>query len=158
MSAVISIPSIIIERIKKEAEKQGISVEEYIIELLSRDLNPEDKAKEYIKASLELLSQARDELAKGNIRQAAEKTWGAVALTIKAYAYWKDGRRLKSHRDLWEYKDKVADELGGWVGRLFREASGLHACFYESWYTGRDIEEVIPEAEKLAKKIEGIID
>ena len=49
-------------------------------------------------------------------------------MTIKAYAYWKDGRRLKSHRDLWEYKDKVADELGGWVGRLFREASGfMHA-------------------------------
>lgn len=153
MSAIISVPKTIIERIKKEAERQGISVEEYVIELLSRDLDPEDKAKEYVKVSLELLTRAKNELTKGNIRQAAEKTWGAVALAIKAYAYWKDKRRLKNHRDLWEYKDKVAEELGEWIGRVFREASGLHVCFYEGWCTERDIRAVIPEAEKLVKKI-----
>ena len=68
MSAFIPVPKTIIERIKKEAEQQGISIEEYIIELLSRDLDPEDKAKEYVKVSLELLMRAKDELAKGNIR------------------------------------------------------------------------------------------
>ena len=156
-SAVISVPKAIIERIRREAERQGVNLEEYVIELLSRDLDPEDKAREYIEASLELLSQARGEAAKGNVRQAAEKTWGAVALAVKAYAYRKEGRSLRSHRDLWEYKDKVADELGEWVGRAFREASGLHTCFYEGWCTERDIREVIVEVEKLIRKIEEAI-
>ena len=111
-SAIISVPKVIIERIRREAERQGVNLEEYVIELLSRDLNPEDKAKEYIEASLELLSQARDEMAKGDIGRAAEKVWGAVALAIKAHAYRREGKSLKSHRDLWEYKDKIADKLG----------------------------------------------
>jgi len=149
----IILPKTITERIKREAERRGVSIEEYVVELLSRDLNPEDRAREYVKVSLELLVQAKEELARDNIRQAAEKTWGAVALAIKAYAYWRDKRRLKNHRDLWEYKDKVVSELGEWVGKVFREAGGLHVCFYEGWCTRRDVEAVIPEAEKLVKEI-----
>ena len=72
----IILPKTIIERIKREAERQGVSIEEYVVELLSRDLNPEDRAREYVKVSLELLVQAKEELARDNIRQAAEKTWG----------------------------------------------------------------------------------
>jgi len=153
MSAVISVPRTIIERIRREAERQGVSVEEYVIELLSRDLDPEDRARGYAEASLELLSQARGELAKGNTRQAAEKIWGAVALAIKAYAYRRDGKNQESHRDLWEYKNRVADELGEWVGKVFRESSGLHTCFYEGWCTERDVKEVLVEVEKLVKEI-----
>lgn len=43
-----------------------------------------------------LIGRAREELAKGNIRQAAENVWGAAALAVKAYAAWKEGRRLVS--------------------------------------------------------------
>lgn len=52
----------------------------------------------------ELLKDAKEESGKGDVCQAAEKTWGAVALAIKAYAAWyKDKKRLASHGELWEY-------------------------------------------------------
>ncbi|BEP18346.1 hypothetical protein PYJP_16980 [Pyrofollis japonicus] len=51
---------------------------------------------------------------------------------MKAYALWREGRRLASHRELWEYKDCVAEELGAWVRFVFQRAAGLHTCcFYE---------------------------
>jgi len=153
MSVFISIPRVVAERIKREAEREGVSVKEYVVELLTQNLNPVDRAKEYIKVSLELLAQAKEELAKGNIRQSSEKTWGAVALAIKAYAYWRDKRRLESYHDLWKYKNKVASELGEWVGEVFREAGALHVCLYEGWCTKEDVEKAIPEVEKLVNKI-----
>ena len=83
---VAVLPSVIVERARKEAKKLGISLEEYLLELISRDLDPKNRAIEYIKVSEELLEQARDELRKDNVRQAAEKVWRTTALAVKAYA------------------------------------------------------------------------
>ena len=67
----------------REARKLGVSPEEYVLELMLRDLDPPERAKEYLEASKELLEQAREELDKGDIRQAAEKAWGAAALAVE---------------------------------------------------------------------------
>ncbi len=48
---------------------------------------------------------------KGDVQQAAEKLWGAAALAVKAYASWREGKRLASHRELWEYSKKLINEL-----------------------------------------------
>lgn len=40
-----------------------------------------------METALDLLEEAREELGKGNVRQAAEKLWGAAALAVKAHAY-----------------------------------------------------------------------
>jgi HEPN domain-containing protein len=69
----------------------------------------------YADAARDLLRQAREELEKGNFRQAAEKIWGAAALAVKAYAEWRKGRRLSSHGELWEYKRIMEREVGEWV-------------------------------------------
>ena len=45
MSKVIAIPRIIAERIKREAEKLGVSVEEYLIELVSQGLGPKERVR-----------------------------------------------------------------------------------------------------------------
>ena len=150
---VIVLPSRIGERIRREAERLGVTVEEYIIELVEGEADPRERALDYIEAAGLLLERARRELSEGDVRQAAEKIWGAVALAVKAYAAWREGRRLASHRELWEYKDVAARELGEWVGRVFREASSLHTCFYEGWCTRRDVEAVLAEAEKLVEEI-----
>ena len=34
---------------------------------------------------------------------------------MKAYAYWREGKRLASHGELWRYVDVLTEELGGWV-------------------------------------------
>ncbi len=61
---------------QKEAEKLGMSLEEYVLELVAQGLDPKNRAREYIEAAKDLLSQAREELERDNARQAAEKLWG----------------------------------------------------------------------------------
>ena len=150
----VSIPKVIIERARKEARKRGMSLEEFLLELVSEGLNPRERGLEYIEAARELLAQAREELEKENVRQAAEKVWGAAALAVKAYAYWRDGRRLASHGELWEYVEVIADEVGEWVRSAWNEASGMHVCFYEGWCRPRQVESALRRVEELVKAIE----
>jgi len=141
------------KRVREEAEKLGISIDEYLVELLSQGLDPKDKAVEYIEAAEELLREAREELSKGNIRQAAEKLWGASALAVKAYAYWKEGKRLTSHGELWEYKRKLEEELGEWVHDAWMNATSMHVCFYEGWCAEKDIVMAYKRVEKLIREV-----
>ena len=54
-----------------------MSFEGYVLELLLRDVDdPLEKAREYVEVVRDLLEQAREELSRGDVRQAAEKTWG----------------------------------------------------------------------------------
>ncbi|WP_048191473.1 PaREP1 family protein [Pyrolobus fumarii] len=152
-SITVSIPRSLAERARKEAEKLGLGLEEYIIELLAEGLDPKDRAQEYVEAALELLGQAREELERGDIRQAAEKLWGATALAIKAYAWLRDGRRLASHGELWEYSKRLIDELGEWVFDAWMAANGMHTCFYEGWCTRGHVERALKRIERLVREV-----
>lgn len=151
------LPKRIVELARREAEKRGISLEEYLVDLIVQGLDPRDRALECIEAAKELLGEAREELGKDVVQQAAEKIWGAVALAIKAYAWWRENKRLASHRELWRYKDIVAEDLGEWVRDSWNAGTSMHTCFYEKWCTRRDVEENIGKAEKLVKNIEAKI-
>lgn len=144
---------VVARRLREEAAKQGLGAEEYLLDLLTQDMDPKDRAREYLEASRELLSEAREELEKDNVRQAADKVWGAAALAIKAYALWRDGRRLASHGELWEYKSVVAEDLGRWVRVAFQQASSMHTCFYEGWCDKVDVEEALRAVERLVKAV-----
>jgi len=152
MEALV-LKGVVARRLREEAAKQGLGAEEYLLDLLTRDMDPKDRAREYLDASQELLSEAREELEKGNVRQAADKVWGAAALAIKAYALWRDGRRLASHGELWEYKSVVAEDLGRWVRVAFQQASSMHTCFYEGWCDKVDVEEALRAVERLVKAV-----
>ncbi|RLG85451.1 MAG: hypothetical protein DRO39_05560 [Thermoprotei archaeon] len=150
----ILLPRRVVRRLREAAERQGMSLEEYLLEVLSQGLDPRDRAREYAEAAEELLERAREELRKGDVRQAAEKAWGAAALVVKAYALWREGRRLSSHGELWEYSRKLMDELGGWVSDAWAQASAMHVCFYEGWCTDRHVEEALKRIERLVKSVE----
>ncbi len=141
------------ERLRRYASENGVLVEELVLELLTRGIDPRDKVVSYIEMAFELLKRAKEELERGEVIQAAEKLWGATALAIKAYAYYKEKRRIMSHGELWNYKNSVAEELGMWVSEVFREASSMHTCFYEGWCTRKDVEEVMSKVEKLVNAI-----
>ncbi len=153
MASVIAVTERVARRIREEARKLGISVEEYILELVTQGLDPRDRALEYVEVAKELLEQAREELRKGDVRQAAEKVWGAAALAVKAYASWREGRRLASHRELWEYLDKIAAELGGWVIHAWHDANAMHTCFYEGWCTVRSVEAALEQVGEFIKEV-----
>jgi len=76
--AVLRLPPRLAERLEREARRQGVTFEEYVLELLSQGLDPGDRAREYIEAARELLEEAREELEKGDPRQAAEKLWAPL--------------------------------------------------------------------------------
>ncbi len=144
-------------RVREEAERLGVSIDEYLVEVLSQNLDPKDRAWEYVEAAEDLLREAEEELKKGNVRQAAEKLWGTAALAVKAYAYLKEGRRLASHGELWEYKRKIEDELGEWVHDSWASATEMHVCFYEGWCEGRDVAIAKKRVERLVKEIASLV-
>ena len=143
----------IAKKLEEEARKHDMTPEEYLLEILTQDLDPQERAKEYLKTAEELLRQAKEELERGDFRQAAEKLWGSAALAVKAYAYWKDGKRLASHGELWKYKNKLMRDLGEWVYEAWMVASGMHVCFYEGWCDKEDVERATKWVERLVRGV-----
>jgi len=154
---LIAIPRSAARRLRAEAERRGLSLEEYLVELATQNLDPADKAREYIEAAKELLEQAREELEEGDVRQAAEKAWGATALSVKAYAAWRDKKRLESHGELWRYTLVLRRELGKWVSDSWNAGQSMHTCFYEGWCVKEHIEDAIERIEELIKAVENKI-
>jgi len=147
------IPGSMAKRVREAAEKHGMTPEEYIVDLLTRDLDPKERVREYIEAARSLIAQARGELERGDLRQASEKIWGACALAIKAHALARKGLGLESHEELWLYKNEVARELGDWVRTAFLKADSMHKNSYEGLATREDVEDSLREVEKLVSAI-----
>ncbi len=154
----VRVPRRVAERIEREARNAGLSLEEYLLELALQIVDPKDKAHAYIEAAQALIDQAREELRKGNVRQAAEKAWGAAALAVKAYASWRDGKRLASHGELWEYKRIIEKELGGWVHDSWNAGQSMHVCFYEGWCSGEDVESSLERIQRLVRQVKARIE
>ncbi|HDJ83828.1 MAG TPA: hypothetical protein ENG44_02385 [Desulfurococcaceae archaeon] len=159
MTTTITLPESLVQELMKKAEECGVCIEEYLADLIISDPDPRRRAQKYIKCALELLEQAKDGLRKGDLRQASEKTWGACALSIKAYALAREGKILETHMDLWRYKSVVAEELGDWVRDVWYAANTMHRNFNENLADHRDIEKALEKvaepvkiiAEKLSK-------
>jgi hypothetical protein len=78
--ATVKIPKGIYEKLKKVAEVQGFSIEGYVLSLIVESIDPDRVAESYWSISEDLLKQAREELAKGDLRRAGEKAWGLLRL------------------------------------------------------------------------------
>jgi len=157
MAMAIRLPKKVVERLENEATKLGLTLEEYLVELISEHLDPISRAHEYIEVAKDLLEQARRELSEGSIRQAAEKIWGSAALAVKAYADFSEGRRLRSHGELWEYTKTLMKILGDWAYDSWMAANGMHICFYEGWCTAEHVEEALKRVKRLVEEIMKII-
>jgi len=111
----------------------------------------------YFNLNRKYVNEAEEFLARGDAVQASEKLWGATAEMMKTIAA-KRGMELRSHRDLWEFVDKLADELNDPdIIKFFSIANALHQNFYEDWMplgaVKRDAEAVKQLNEKLEKLI-----
>ena len=111
----------------------------------------------YRDSSSSLLSQARAELAAGDVRQASEKSWGAAAQIVKAIAARRDWEH-QGHRELFRAVDRLRNETGDPdVRRLFDVASALHINFYEDWRTSEAVAEALDDVERFVNKLEPLI-
>ena len=84
------------------------------------------------RSALHLLEQARQELDRGDVRQASEKGWGAAAQAVKALAEDR-GWQHKSHAALFNAVSRLAREADNDdLNSLFHVANSLHSNFYEN--------------------------
>ena len=109
----------------------------------------------YREQSRIFLAQAREELAKGDIPQASEKAWGAAAQMVKAVAQQR-GWEHRGHRELHRVIRRLRRETGVRESRpLFSSANDLHSNFYENLYEAVDVQDLLPEVERLIGFLEG---
>ncbi len=113
---------------------------------------------EYVPRSAHYLSQASEELARGDTLQASEKGWGATAQIVKAVAEereWEHGR----HANFFEVVRRVVAETGDqeiWVA--FEMARGLHENFYEGKMGSSDVDFHLGHVTRFTEKMRGLLD
>ncbi len=112
----------------------------------------------YHSASRRLLEQAREELAKGDVRQSSEKGWGAAAQMVKAVADQR-GWEHAGHRQLFTAVRRLRDETGDQdIRRLFNAASSLHTNFYEDWKEAPTVAEDLDDVARFLDKLAPLLD
>ena len=112
-----------------------------------------EKPLEYREASKVLITQAHEELAKGDLRQASENGWGATAQMLKAIG---EERELEHHthggirRVLFAVsREGLHEKLKERVDLLFAVANDLHTNWYENW----DSEETVSDGLKYVEDL-----
>lgn len=110
----------------------------------------------YRDMSTEYLSHARSLLAEGDLKQASEKAWGAVAVLVKAAAEER-GWRHEGHRELWRALYRLADEAEDEeMRRQFGLAGALRTNYYEDWLDAKSVEQYLSEVEQLTAKLDDL--
>ena len=114
-------------------------------------------AEHYLNLNRKFLREAEKSIAKGDSIQASEKLWGVAAEIVKTVAA-KRGMELRSHRDLWEFVGKLADELNDPdIVKLFSIANALHQNFYEAWMPLGAVKRNAEAVKQLNEKLEKLI-
>lgn len=153
----VDIPEEVYRVIDAVARKRGRSVEELLVESILPDLNPRTRVEVYLKLHGKYLEGAEGLYGEGDLVQAGEKYWGAVAALLKAIAETR-GRAHLSHRDLRELASELYKETGDRdVAIGYKAAESLHANYYESFMTPEDFELTRELVLKLVEKLRRLI-
>ena len=111
----------------------------------------------YNAASQQLLAQARAALARGDIRQASEKGWGAAAQMVKAVAEDR-GWPHRHHGLLTQAVETLAAETNDdELADRFPIANSLHVNFYEDALSSRTIRRHLNHIEVLGYALESML-
>ncbi len=90
--------------------------------------------------------KAEDEFRGGDLVQASEKAWGAVAQYLKALAVERDWSHER-HVDLEQVADKLATETGNRDIRTgLGPANMLHANFYQAVWSEEGVRDLMDAA------------
>ena len=111
----------------------------------------------YTNRSRIYLSQASEELAKGDLCQASEKGWGAAAEMVKAVAAargWEHG----GHRELFTVVDRLVAETDDEnIRSQFIMAGQLHTNFYEGWLSRAAVEATLNQVTQFVERMESLL-
>jgi len=154
---LIVLPRRIERRLREEAEKVGVSEEELVLEallkILNEPLDPDERIEIHLKLCDKYLKDAEDFLAKEDYVQASEKAWGSASQIVKALAA-KEGKELKSHRELHSYVTELSRKRGDKeIMTLWFSAISLHQNFYENWLPGEAVKSAIENVKNFIEKM-----
>ncbi|AET33069.1 PaREP1 family protein [Pyrobaculum ferrireducens] len=143
------------EIVKKSAGDRD--VEEFLVELVAARLDPPQRVEAYLKLHEKYLREAEELYQRGDLLQAGEKYWGAVAALLNAIAD-KRGWEHYSHRDYAVAIDRLYTETRDRelvVG--FRMAEGLHANYYHNFMRREGFELHREAVLRLVEKLRGLL-
>ena len=116
---------------------------------------------EHIEVSQRFLEHADEFLEAGDLPQASEKAWGAVAQYLKAAAN-QSGWLNSTHRDFFTIKDRLANETDNprRISELFAILREQHVNFYEISYPRVEVELGVASAKEFIDRLEqaGVLD
>lgn len=111
----------------------------------------------YLKLNRKYLDEAEEFQAKGDAVQASEKLWSVKAEIVEAVAS-KRGVELRSHRGLWWFIGKLADELDDPdIIRFFSIANALNQKFYEDWMPLGAVRRNAETVKQLNERLEKLV-
>jgi hypothetical protein len=132
-------------------------VEEFLAELTAERLDPSERVELYLRLHEKFFREAEELYERGDLVQAGEKYWGAVAALLNAAAE-KRGWPHYSHRDYAVAIERLYDETGDRelvIG--FSLAERLHANFYHNFLSPQGFrlhrEAVLTLIQKIKKLI-----
>ena len=110
---------------------------------------------EHIDVSRRFLTHADEFLEAGDLPQASEKAWGAVAQYLKAAAN-KRGWRNGTHSDFFTIKNRLAQETDDprRISELFAILREQHVNFYEISYPRVEVELGVASAKEFIDRLE----
>ena len=137
------------------ARRKSKSVEEVILEYVAKDADPGVRIEVYMKLHEKYLRRAEELYARGDLAQAGEKYWGAVTALLNAIGE-KRGWSHYTHRDYAEIVERLSEELGEPLGRLFASVERLHANYYHNFLTKVNFEAHSEDALKRVRRLRGV--
>ncbi len=107
----------------------------------------------YRELSAEYLRHARELLAEGDLPEALERGWDAVASELKVAANER-GLPHDRHRELWVILRALIQERGDTeLGLLFGCVQTMHINFYDVPFESDEVEWYLDEVERLVGKL-----
>lgn len=141
--------------LRHRASKLGKDPEAYLLEHLSRDVDPGERVEMYLAASNWFWEEGVRLLEAGDVRQASEKLWNAVVQAVKAYAE-ATGMPHDSHKLIWAAVRRLARDNAE-VLTLFAAVEQLHINFYEGHLESDDVEHLAKKARHIIEYVEGLL-
>jgi len=153
---VAALSPALVEALKKAAG--GRNIELFLAELLAQRLDPRERVEMYLKLSEDYLREAEELYAKGDLPQAGEKYWGAVAALLNAVGEAL-GLEHYSGRDYQLVIQRIyRDTRDVEVLRLFGMAERLHANFYHNFLDKETFDRPREDALALIEKLRRYLD
>ena len=117
-----------------------------------------DNINKYTRQANVYMTQASEELARGDLRQASEKAWGAVTQISKAVATqrgWRHGTRSSFDEIIVRVLEETGDDE---FPVLFGLADQLHVHFYEGHLKDELVSVYVRQMPRYMEKMRGLLD